>query len=419
MKPSLIYIIGTYPLLTTTFIDREIKILRRWGVDIQIISIRRPPAGTPFSRDQLQLQEGVLYLLPPDWWQLIASHLVFALGRPGRYFGTLFYLVSRPHPSWRARLKTLLHFGEGVYAAYQLRGREFQEMHAHFVDRAATLALVAGRLLGKPYSLSIHASENIFVHPILMPEKIAGARHIATCTHFNKQFLEGLLGRNLDDKISLIYHGLDVDAYTPPPRAGRRRPLILAVGQLAERKGFSHLIEACRCLKERGYEFCCQIVGTGPEKERLEALIRRHGLADSVALCGALSHDDVIGRYREATLFALPCIESRDGNLDGIPNVLAEAMAMELPVISTRVSAIPELVVDGENGLLVEPGDDPALAQAIASLLDRPALGAALGQAGRQTVLESFDVAANVRRLADTLWPDMLDPAPGRAVEWK
>lgn len=405
----LAYVIGTYPLLTTTFIDREVRLLRRWGVDLQIVAIRRPDADTPLSDDQRELQRDVVYLLPVDWLCLLISHLYFAALHPRRFFGTLAYLLSRPHPGRRERLKTILHFGEGVYAAYLLRGRVFQELHAHFVDRAATVALVAGRLLDKSYSLSIHAAADIFVHPVLLREKLEGARHAVTCTAHNKAHVEALVGASLGGKITQVYHGLDLARYRPPSAPANGRPLLVSVGQLAERKGFALLVEACHSLRERGYDFECRIVGRGPERERLQELIARLGLDGTMRLCGAMRHEDVIELYRQATVFVLPCVRTPDGDVDGIPNVLAEAMAMQVPVVSTDVSAIPELLADRVNGLLAPAGDPAALADRLALLLDDPCLRSELGGAGRRSILDTFDVECNVRRFAATLWPEWFD----------
>lgn len=402
----LVYVIGTYPLLTTTFIDREIQRLRQFGIQIQVVAMRRPDPNTPFSAAQKDLQKGVLYLLPADWAKLLLSQIYFGVRRPYRYLQTLFYLLSCPHPSYKERIKTLFHFGEGVYAAYLLRKQMFREVHAHFVDRAATVSLVIGRLLDKPYSLSIHAGADIFVNPILLPEKIQGARHVATCTRFNLTYIESLVGRDLTHKMTHIYHGLELDKYEPVAARSKERPLILAVGQLAERKGFHWLIQACHHLQKRGYTFDCRIIGQGPEQQMLQELIDSLSLQDTVFLCGALSHDEVIDWYRQTTCFVLPCIQSQKGNLDGIPNVLAEAMAMQLPVISTTVSAIPELIQHEKNGLLVPPGDAAALSEAIARSLDQPELRSRLSKNARQHILDTFDVACNVNLFAATLWPD-------------
>lgn len=402
----LVYIIGTYPLLTTTFIDREILQLRQWGVDIQVASIRRPPPDVPLSDTQLELQKDVLYLLPVNIFILALSHLYFAFTRPRAYLGSLFYLLTRAHPGFGERIKTLLHFGEGVYAAYLLREQDFRELHAHFIDRAATLTLVIGRLLGKPYSMSIHAAEDIFVHPILLDEKIEAARHVATCTQFNKMHIETLIGRNLEGKVSHIPHGLDINKYQPNGLDLPEIPFILAVGQLSERKGFSYLLQACHILKNHGVRFKCQIIGKGSQLQSLTDMIASLSLEDCVTLCGALPHEEVIDRYKKASMFVLPCVQSVDGNMDGIPNVLLEAMAMKLPVISTRVSAIPELIVDNVNGVLVEPEDPDELARAIQTLIESPQEAILLGRYGRESVMAEFDVASNVWRFATTLWPE-------------
>jgi glycosyltransferase involved in cell wall biosynthesis len=409
---QLVYVIGTYPLLTMTYVDREIRALRQWGVELQILAVHRQDASIPLSADQRgALQDGVIYLLPVNWLRLVISQLYFAILHPQRYFKTLIYLLSRPHPRGTARyltprFMTLLHFIEGAYAAYLLRGRQFEELHAHTADRAATIALVVGRLLDKPYSLSIHAGHDIFVNPILLAEKIVEARHVATCTAYNKTYLESLIGQDLSHKISHIHHGLDLLKYQPQPSASNGRPKILSVGRLSEKKGLVHLIRACRILKDREYDFTCHIVGDGPQRAELKGLIEQLSLEDTVHLRGALPHEEVIENYRQATLFVLPCIKSQDGDMDGIPNVLPEAMAMQVPVVSTDISGIPELVDDQVNGLLAPPGDDDALAAAMARLLDDPALCERLGQSGRQSVVDMFDANHNVRQFAATLWPD-------------
>jgi glycosyltransferase involved in cell wall biosynthesis len=416
---SLIYLIGSYPGLTKTFIDREIQMLRRWGVDVQVVAMRRPPVGTPLSRDQQELQEGVLYLLPVAWATLLASQLYFLARHPLRFLGALGYLLSRRHPSLKARAMTLLHFGEGAYAAYLLRKRRFEELHAHFADRAATIALVAGRLLGKPYSLSIHAGADIYVQPVLLREKVREARHVATCTRYNKTHVEQLVGGDLGHKISHIHHGLDLANYQPTPRQQPATPLILSVGQLAPRKGFAYLIRACRYLHDQGYQVACEIVGDGPQRTELARLIDELELGAFVKLSGALPHEAVIDAYRRATLFALACCETGEGDRDGFPNVLAEAMAMQLPVISTNISAIPELLTHQMNGLLVRPEDAEALAEALIQLIDNPNRREQLAQAGQRTILERFDVERNVLRFATTLWPDYFadDAAPPEVRE--
>lgn len=397
MTRHVAYIIGTYPLLTTTFIDREIDLLQRRGLDLSIISIRRSPQM--LSPEQARLQESVRYLLPVSLVDLFLAHATFLVRRPVVTLRTLLHLLTRPHPDLKSRLKTALHFATGVYAAYFLRQRPPDLIHAHFVDRAATVALVASRLLDTRYSATAHAND-IYVDPVLLPEKIAGAKFVATCTGYNKSHLENIAGSRQKGKIRLIYHGLDVRQYANDPDAIRNGlPTILSVGQLKEKKGFIYLIDACRRLRDEGRSFQCIIVGEGPLRTALEAEIERADLQNIVRLCGAMSHQEVIEQYRQATVFALPCILSADGDRDGIPNVILEAMAMGLPAVSTRHSGIPEVITDGYNGRLVPPQDGAALASALGELIDDVTARQELGRRARTTVEQRFSVHTNVDQL--------------------
>jgi glycosyltransferase involved in cell wall biosynthesis len=390
------YIIGTYPDFSTTFIDREIRMLRQWGLEIQLLAIRQPVLRSALSQEQRLYQQDVIYLIPVKWLSFLRGHLRFLLTRPGTYLGTLLYLLTRPHPTARDRLMTLLHFAEGVYAAHLLKEQSVNHLHAHFVERAATVTVVASRLTDIPYSLAVHAGEDIYVHPVLLPEKFAGAKFVISCTQYNLDYLKQLGIPGLESKAMCIYHGLDIERY-PPASKRHAPPLLLAVGRLVEKKGLEYLIRACRLLVNQKRDFVCHIVGPGPERRNLEALVAQLGLQDTVTLYGGLPHEKVIEQYDQAAIFVLPCVQASDGSLDGIPNVLPEAMAMKLPVVTTPVSAIPELVQDQVSGLLVPPRDEKALAAALARLLYDPLLCTQLGERGRQTVIEKFDIEQNVR----------------------
>jgi len=396
--PSLTYIIGTYPGLTTTFIDREIMALRSMGVQLQILSIRRP--WTKLSAEQEALRKDVTYLLPVKWLPLIISHLRYALTKPKPFFSTLVYLFTRPHPSFRARLMTLIHFVEGVYAAYMLRRAPGQHLHAHFIDRAATVALVASRLLGVPYSVTAHASD-IYVNPVLLKEKLANAKFVSTCTAYNRTYLSQF-GKDLfNHKLLCIYHGLELERYVKVQRTRLTRPVILSVGQLQERKGLSYLVEACGILRDRGIQYECRIVGEGPLRPTLQDQIQKLELENFVQLLGALPHEEVIAQYQEATVFALPAILGKDGDRDGIPNVILEALSMGLPVVSTAHSGIPEVIEEGNNGILVPPEDAKALSAALERLICDPEMQIAFGKAGRQIVADRFNPEKNARRLLE------------------
>ena len=391
---SLVYIIGTYPGLTTTFIDREIRALLSKGVNVRVISVHR--GQTELSAEQKQLQQITSYLLPLSWSQFILAHLRFSLTRPVIYFGTLLRLVRSAHPDLAARLKTILHFAEGVYAAERIRQDKFDHIHAHFVDRASSMALVASRLLDIPYSVTAHAND-IYVSPVLLDLKLSQASFVATCTGYNRHHLENEF--HLNGRLHCLYHGLELEAYQPEVHTSTEMPIITSVGQLKEKKGFSYLLAACQILKAEGYHFRCRIIGEGPLRPVLEQKIDELGLENHVTLCGAIPHDGVIQELKSSTIFVLPCVIGSDGDRDGIPNAILEAMAMQLPVVSTAHSGIPEALTEEVNGLLVPAADAKSLAHAIARLLDQPLLRREMGERGRQTVHEKFDAVRNAERL--------------------
>ena len=393
---KLVYVIGTYPILTTTFIDREIRGLRKNGVQVQVLSIRKP--RPPLSPDQVTMAYGVIYLIPVSYLAFILAHLQYAIRSPIAYFGTLFYLLSRPNQSINERLKTGAHFAEGVYAAYKLRNLGFDQLHAHFLDRATTVAMVVGRLLKVPYTLTAHAND-IYVRPQLIVEKMEQAQRVITCTEYNRSHLMSIQDGSFDSKIRCIYHGLETDSYREAVRSNDDPTLVLCVAQLKEKKGLSYLIRACRILKDRGYTLTCHIVGEGPLRQSLVNEILKLGLENTVFLRGALVHEEVIALYYRSTMFALSPVVSADGDRDGIPNVILEAMAAGLPVVSTNHSGIPEVIQNGINGLLVSTADENSLAEAMAWIIDHPQARQELGQAGKRTILEKFDADKNTARL--------------------
>jgi len=392
------YVIGRYPVLTETFIDREIQHLLDHGVDLAIVSIRRPEDN--LSPAQRELSRRVRYLLPASIPSLVMAHLTALFGRPRTYLGTLAWLLSRPHRH-ASHARTAMHFATGVYVAWVLRRRRGIHLHAHFVDRAATVALVAARFLDTTYSVTAHAQE-IYVKPHMLRERLLGAAFVATCTEYNRVHLSGVVGAKEAGKIVRLYHGLPLaDLGNGAAPAPSDPPLILSVAQLAERKGLQYLVRACRQLRDAGVAFRCEIVGDGPARPELAALVDELGLGESVILTGPLPYPEVVARYVRASAFALPCIIAPNGDRDGIPNVILEAMAAGVPVVTTPVSGIPEVIHDGVTGLLVPEADVDSLAAAITRLLGDADLRLRLGHEARQFVEREFDMTRNLDRLMD------------------
>ncbi len=316
--------------------------------------------------------------------------------------------------------KSLALFPTAVAFAERMREIGVEHVHAHWANYPTTAAYVIARLLDIPYSFTAHVYDATLIRS-LMREKVRRAAFVVTCNEWIARQLSTMVPESRS-KVMVNYHGATLERFVPNGYVREQEPLhIVSCGSLFPRKGFPVLLEACRRLRDRGWKFDCTIVGEGPLRARLERFIARHELGDFVRLVGGRPQKEVIGYYRAADLFVLPCITDYLGwddiasdpvkllevgpaipfrpITDGIPNVLVEAMAMRLPVISTRVAGVPELIRDEDNGLLVPEKDAEALTVAIERLLADPVLRQYLGDRGRETVLRDFDRAKNIREL--------------------
>lgn len=419
----LAYIIGTFPTLTETFILGEIQALQAVGVEVELFSLRRPPPS-PAQADGAELVERTCYgpsAREPELWAANTRALRRA---PRRYLGALAALLARTALNPVHCAKSLGLFPVAVAFAERMRERGVTHVHGHWANYPATAAYVVSRLLGIPYSFTAHAYDATLIRS-MMREKIRRAAFVMTCTAWNKRLL-GRLVPSAAAKTLLNYHGAILDRFAPDgaPRPARPEKFtIVSCGSLYPRKGFPYLLEACRLLRDRGWAFDCVIVGEGPMRAELQRFIDRHRLGDCVHLVGARPQREVIAHYREADLFALACITDHLGwqeiftdpvrllevgfaipfrpLTDGIPNVLVEAMAMEIPVVSTHVAGIPELVEDGWTGCLVPEKDPQALASAIERLLRDPEKRRELAARGRARVHERFDRHQNIQQLVE------------------
>jgi glycosyltransferase involved in cell wall biosynthesis len=288
--------------------------------------------------------------------------------------------------------------------AHALRRGKFDHLHAHFANLPTSVAALVHRLCGISYSFTAHAKDIYLTEPAELKKKIEDATCVLTCTGYNQRYLTGLSPGSTP--IHLAYHGVDVgrfDSAGATATAKSGAPLILSVGRLCEKKGFPYLIRACRMLKDRGHQFQCRIIGFGELESELKALIAELDLDDCVALSGKMTQDEVILVYQAASVFVLPCLVTDDGDRDGIPNVLMEAMVSRVPVISTGISGITELVEHMINGIVVAERDAPGIADAMETLMLQPQLRQRLGENGRTKVLGRFALEASARRVHDIL----------------
>lgn len=398
------YVLWRYPQLSETFIRREIHALRGAGVTVDVIA---DEPGEGIAEDHPAAPAGeVYYLNPMDPARGRQFGRAF-LRRPLRMVNLLLYTVFHRFSHWKTLRHDVQMLRKAVYLAGILRERGTTQVHAPWADEHAFLALLASRLLGLPYSVQARAHE---IHrttaTFALAEKLRHARFVVTNSAFNAGHLRPLLGDRADSKLHTIYNGIDLTQFQPSVGSERAAdpPRLLAVGRLVEQKGFDDLLRACAILRDRGLAFRCDIIGGSREPEdtvsyvALGKLHRRLGLEGLVGFLGELPFSRVLEAYRTAQVFVLPCVVAADGGSDVTPNALIEAMAMRLPVVSTPIAAIPEIVENGISGILVPPRDPAVLADTLATLLADAGLRARLGAAARKRIEARFDIERNIQR---------------------
>lgn len=395
----LVYFINLFPNLIETMIYREVEGLQRLGYDAHIFSIRRP-SDAIVPLEARHLAQRTTYILPLRLGRLLSRHLSALRRYRWRYAQVLLEVVSGTHTRWRDRVRTVCHFAEAVIVLPDIERLRPDHLHAHWAVGAATCAMVVSRFLGIPFTFTAHAYD-IWRERLLLPQKLQAAALVITCAACNREHLIDAFGAD-PDKVRVVYHGLDLEHFRPQPRPLKSEPVILSVGRLVEQKGFDRLLRACGALAAEGERFRCDIVGDGPLRDELERLAIDRGLAGRVRFLGRLHQEDVIEHYSTADIFALMCVPASDDDRDGIPNTLIEAMAMELPCVSTGFSGVPELVVDGRTGLLVGTDDHERAVAALRTLLRDAELRRRMGQAGRRRVAEAFTIEASVGALDAT-----------------
>ncbi len=396
------YVLKMYPRFSETFILAEILELERLGRKLRLISLKKPNDGR-FHEDLARVQAGVCYLperFPGHPIIFLRAHWRALSHRPRAYLGALFLALRRLPVSWKGFLRAPL-VAEDALASGCTR------LHAHFASLPATTAMFAARLAGVPFTFTAHAKD-IFLRSNsrrLLRTLIFQAERVVTVSEFNRRYLTDLAGPGLPaGRIVRIYNGVDLNRFRPESSAEEPRlPLLLAIGRLVEKKGFGDLVDACGILRDWGVPFLCEIVGKGSLHDDLAGRIASKDLETRVSLPGPLARGELIRRLPKAAVVAVPRLVGKDGNRDGLPTVIPEAMACGVPVVATWVTGIPEAVENGGTGRVLEPGRPEALAAALAELLANPGLRRSMGAAGRKRAEELFDLRRNVAILALTL----------------
>jgi glycosyltransferase involved in cell wall biosynthesis len=394
-------VVGSFPSLSETFILREMLELERRGFHLSILSLE--PGEEVVHESTEVLAERAVYRPSPLSFRSLLAGVVALVLHPFGFFGALLYALGCMGRSPRASSELVRSFCAAAFFACALRGTRPKHVHAHFASMPATVGLLLAHMLETTFSISAHARDLFTEESVLMDRKMREAEFVTVCTRYGLEQLRRQHPVSSKDRLNLIYHGIDVVDLMPPPdpEALNDPLLILSIGRLVEKKGFPILLRAAAMLRREGIEFELRIVGTGPDEGDLRRLTSGLALEEHVHFDGAIPHEDLIPLFRSADLFVLASIVAGDGDRDGLPNVLLEALALGVPAVSTRVSAIPELIEHEETGLLANPGDPTGLAEQMERLLFDEQLRAKVIEQGRREVVERFDVGENVAKLVD------------------
>ncbi len=403
------YLYSRYPVISQTFCDAEMLALERRGIDLVIGSVY-PPLTSLRHEYIARLRAPIHYAPPQEILRILERDAKTARRWPRD-------LVERHNSKYGPGAKAEQRARNALYFAEFFERSGVDHVHVHFANRAAHTALFLKEISGIPFSVTAHGQD--FMKDLgsddLLREICAAAEFVTAETHYSRDLLRQRCP-NSAAKIHRVYNGIDLGRFPAPrdeaarPRHGEQAVIapyhlqrIVSVGRLVAFKGFDDLIEGCAELARRRIDFVCDIVGDGPLREPLQAKIEQLALASRVNLLGSLSQDAVLEKLQAADIFALASTTDAQGATDVFPTVILEAMASARPVVSTCLAGIPELVVDGQTGMLVPPGDSTALAQALEQLLCDPELRLRFGRAGRARIEQHFRIEQTVAPLVEML----------------
>lgn len=396
------YLTGQYPRYSDIWLQREVAALREHGVDLHTFTVRAVPVESLESEAQIAEHRATTVLLSARPWAGVTA-VIGALRRPARLFETAGLAWATRARGVTATLKQAAYFAEAVLFARELRRRRIDHLHNHLSDSSCTVSMLTSSLTGIPYSFTMHGP-SIFYEPMTwrIDEKIRRASFVACISYFCRSQAAAFVEPEHWDKLRVVHCGVDIDDRSPSCAhdvAGDATPTgrLLFVGRLTPVKGLPVLFDAIERLRDEHPDVHLDIVGDGPERDALVDDVARRGLDGHVSFVGTASPDAVRELLGRTDVFVLPSFA------EGVPVVLMEAMAEEVPVVSTRIAGTSELVVEGESGLLVRPADPVALADAIGTLLGDAEMRRRFGAAGRATVGASFNSRTEALRLLELM----------------
>jgi len=393
-----VYLVSWFPAITETFILDEIRELRARGVEVDVLPLFGRRGGDVHAG--WRELEGCTHYHRTLSWELVSAQLHWVRRRPGALARVWIEALLRNAPSRKLLVRTPLVLLKAALLARRIDAMGVRHVHAHWATHPALAAWVVRALAGTGYSFTAHAHD-LYVDRAMLREKVEGARFVVTISEFNRRLIEESCGPVAAGKVHVVRCGVDPAAFAPGVRRAPPLPTFACVASLREYKGHGVLLDAVRLLRDRGVRLRVVLVGDGELRRTIAARVACEGLGEVVELRGALPHEEIPAVLANATAMVLPSLTSRDGQMEGIPVALMEAMAAGVPVVATRLSGIPELVRDGVTGLLVPERNPAALASAMERLAADPALCARLADSARRAVREEFDRGRNVSRLLE------------------
>jgi len=388
------FVLSQFPETHETFILREFIAFERAGLDFFIISLKK-------CRDKIVHPQAKRFLDRTVYFD--AKGAMSALGRFASSPVASSALLPRAAAlacNSLSPVKTLASMPFSLWCAAVAKKNKASAIHSHWATFPTTVAMEASAITGIPFSFTAHAWD-IFAGDGLLAPKLARARFAISCTAYNVNVLKNIT-RAADGRVYLAYHGLECKKMKAAHHAeGEHRLRLFSIGRLVEQKGFEYLIKALGGLKERGLKFQSTIVGDGPLKEKLVGLVKKAGLIEDVAFAGTISFEEIKEHFSNSDCFVLPCVVARNNDRDGIPNVILEAMAAGLPVVSTSVSGIPEAVKHNVTGILVQQRNAKALENALVEIAGDPQKRRQFGEAGKIAAARTFDLEVASKILID------------------
>jgi glycosyltransferase involved in cell wall biosynthesis len=391
------FLVSKYPDVSHTFILREVLALRERGVRVDVASINDAPATEKLTAVERVEAAKTFYVKRQGAIGALRS-CVWGLMRPGGFFEGLECALTLNAGDLRLTMMNLFYFVEGLILAEWMAGRGLTHVHVHFATPAATVGMLASKVSGVGFSMTVHGPDEFYdVQKYALTEKIAAAKFVVAISYFAQSQLMKLSPMEQWKKFEVSRLGVDTAQFVPrrlERAAGKLR--VLCVGRLVAAKGQGVLIRAVSRLRAEGRDVELTLVGDGADREHLEQMVAGRGMA-GVRFMGSVNQDHIRELYAQADVFALASFA------EGVPVVLMEAMAMEIPAVSTRIAGIGELIESGVDGVLVAASDVDGLAQTLAELMDAPEKCDRLGKAGRAKVQREYELGPSVDRLAEIL----------------